>query len=523
MSDDTENDPQTRDANEQAEGEVIEEPGCETNGEPASNVTDITSRMQAPRAAPSPTSWMVYLSDAGKVLNTRTMRRMSSDAAMNVIKGHGNRNSRASIPSLIRDGQLTVADDALCMPLMDPGLFSFYEGRYFNTFQHSIVAQPRKDWADFPLAKAWQAQLEFMFPVGTHDHERAILSWFLAHNILHPGLKIRWAPLLVGPQGDGKTTVLEGVSRVLGRPNCHSLGEDELFSNFTAWPGMYPYVVIEELLMPGKRFNLYEKMKPFITNDRVTNVTKGESGRTVHNITNLVACSNHVNAVPVTAGDRRWAILFTALNAMSEAEAAEILKGELSRFSNLHRLLALPEAGAVLAGWATSINLEQFSPNDRAPWTDAKTEAVNASRSATRQQMDALCEDGTYYGVTPHLVHTGALALHLNNKHGANLNAETARNMLSEAGYAPVTDHTGKKSKRPRAKFEYRDRLGKEQSYNERAVVMYRKPNETVPDPTGLFLHFMNGSCSLGEYAKAAQTAWKEAAGKADPLGDIPF
>jgi hypothetical protein len=148
----------------------------------------------------------------------------------------------------------------------------------------------------------------------------ALLYWF-AHNVQHPGVKIRWSPLLKGTQGDGKTLCFNLLRAAMGFRNVSVTGNATLNNSggFNDWAVKAAVNVIEEIWLVGRaRHALYNAMKEFISND-VANINfKGKTTATTFNVTNHAATSNHNDAIPLEKNDRRWLVIFTPWNTLAE-------------------------------------------------------------------------------------------------------------------------------------------------------------------------------------------------------------
>lgn len=76
-------------------------------------------------------------------------------------------------------------------------------------------------------ASPWVKHIETLWPEEA-DH----LLDFFAHLVQRPGVKINHAPVLIGPQGIGKDTAVEGVRPALGPWNFREISPREIGGNF---------------------------------------------------------------------------------------------------------------------------------------------------------------------------------------------------------------------------------------------------------------------------------------------------
>ncbi|HRP71292.1 MAG TPA: DUF5906 domain-containing protein [Luteimonas sp.] len=140
-----------------------------------------------------------------------------------------------------------------------------------------------------------------------------LLYWF-AHNVQRPGVKTRWAPLLKGVQGDGKTLSTAVLRAAMGHRNLSTTSNSNIANSggFTDWAVRGAVNVIEEIMLTGKaRYQLYNGMKEFISNNIVDINPKGAQPYQAYNCTNHIALTNHNDAIPLESTDRRWFVIFT--------------------------------------------------------------------------------------------------------------------------------------------------------------------------------------------------------------------
>lgn len=147
-----------------------------------------------------------------------------------------------------------------------------------------------------------------------------LLYWY-AHNVQFPGRKIRWAPIVKGVHGDGKTLMITVLRAAMGYRNVCETSNSTVSNNggFTDWAVRGAVNVIEEIMLTGKvRHQLYNAMKVFITNNVVDINPKGRQSYQTFNTTNHYANTNHNDALPMEPTDRRWFVIFTPWSSLDE-------------------------------------------------------------------------------------------------------------------------------------------------------------------------------------------------------------
>ncbi len=279
-----------------------------------------------------------------------------------------------------------------------------------------------------------------------------MLDW-LAHNVQKPGVKIRWAPLWKGVEGDGKTVMGSLLASVMGRVNVRNVSPKVLGTDFTGWAEGAAVAVLEEIKLTGhNRYDILNALKPFITNDSIEVHSKGKDTREAINTTNYVAFTNYNDALPLTDTDRRWWIIFTPFSNKSEMEAAVRAMGALdlgAYFDDLHD--AINQHPAVLRRWLLDYVISDgFRPNGSAPMTDEKAVMIGMSISEDEDAVrDVLAsceasttpgeERGAVRGVTPNLFTSRCMgdALVLSDT-DISLNTTSRNRLFSKVGFTKL-------------------------------------------------------------------------------------
>jgi hypothetical protein len=215
----------------------------------------------------------------------------------------------------------------------------------------------------------WAEQLGFLLPDA--DERRFLCDW-MAHAYQHPGRKINWAPVLFGPEGNGKTSVLAALGRCIGYEYEHVPTSDELKDKFTGWAHGKLLVRIEELMSGEGRYEIANRLKPIITNTDVSVRRMHREGFKARNYANVCASTNHINSIPVEDGDRRYAVLRTVGDE-------DLIRSNVGRLKRLHRWLYQEDGLRAVAAWLADRDVSQFDYSGHAPQTEIKDSMQDAS------------------------------------------------------------------------------------------------------------------------------------------------
>ena len=225
------------------------------------------------------------------------------------------------------------------------------------------------------------------FTLGDVDEQRLLID-FLAWVVQNPGHKINWALLLQGAQGVGKSYFGVVMMLVLGEM-ARNIEPSALSGRFTAWAHGATLVIVEEIrVVSESRYEIIDRLKPFIANATVPIEEKGRDHRTVPNFTSYLMFTNHKDALPLEQGDRRYAPLF------SRVQTEEQLFSELGGVSGAGDYFThlfdesnrRPDAlSKFLHDW--QIN-PTFNAKGRAPHTRAREAMVSLAVSPERSMVE---------------------------------------------------------------------------------------------------------------------------------------
>lgn len=210
--------------------------------------------------------------------------------------------------------------------------------------------------------------------VAEPEYRRTLVD-FMAFMVQHPGVKIRWAPLIQGVEGCGKTYLAEVMQFVLGEEHVKIINGAAIKSGFNEWSFGHQLIALEEVRVSGtNRYEIMDALKPLITNNTISINEKFRSQRNVENISNYMIFSNHHNALALTPGDRRYFVVKSPLQTKAQVQA---LGNEY--FVKLFSFKNNPGAmRAFLMNWNISTD---FRPDGHAPVTKYVEELVADSAS----------------------------------------------------------------------------------------------------------------------------------------------
>lgn len=296
----------------------------------------------------------------------------------------------------------------------EPGRDPLYheEGKlYANTYaEHGVPALPEKllprDRRNIERVKRHIAHLL----EGEHE-QRMFLDWlsWIAQN---PGKHANYAVLLQGVEGDGKSFFAQMMRAVMGIANVRIVHAHILETQFSDWAVGQCFTCIEEvrLIKHHNKYEIINRIKPFITNDVIEVHPKGKAPYNARNTTNYLLLTNFRDALPIDDNSRRYLILFSRWQ--SKAKLDEFKRAHPEYYTDLYR--TLEESAGALRKWL--LDHEQsadFDPFGDAPVTSARKFMVRQALPEFIQNIETLIEDGVSPFITEDLLDIGVLSDHL--------------------------------------------------------------------------------------------------------------
>lgn len=281
-----------------------------------------------------------------------------------------------------QDDKVSV-NDLVWHPGKPRGLFADETG--VMQFNQYVPYAPENVVADLAVAALWERHLGILF-----GSEAAILREWMAWLVQHPEQRIGWAPVLVGPEGCGKSLIVKALVACLGRKYVSEVGPSAFTDNFNNHSEGKLLVVGEEIRVSGQnRYQILDSLKTRITNDFIDVRAMRQDRRTILNTASYLFCSNHEDCLPLDSSGRRWAVFSCApKTAGCIAEAGM----DAAYFSALGRTIDF-NAGGIYA-WLMSVDVKAFDPKGRAPITEGTQEMIRATTDELYEQVMDEIESG---------------------------------------------------------------------------------------------------------------------------------
>jgi hypothetical protein len=297
-----------------------------------------------------------------------------------------------------------------------PELFVANDISYFNTYsekQRCVVPSEVTTEKGLKAVELLKAHISNF--CGGWNREAQILCNWMATATSAPPTKIRWAMLLIGCQGDGKTLFYNLFKEALGPSNTKNIKSSTIAASaktsFSGWVEGHCLGFVVEIKWHGhNRYEIINSIKDVITDTVVECHEKGKETRDVYNAANYFLTTNYDDAVPIEAGDRRYCVI------KSKFPLDALAKSDPDYFDRLTKAIA-SNAGDMVA-WLRTVPVHpDFDPNKPAPITDAKQSIISVSKDDKVEYVQETLEDTETPLVSKEVVCFGSLYAQLTAKY----------------------------------------------------------------------------------------------------------
>jgi len=315
--------------------------------------------------------------------------------------------------------------------------FAMNGSEYVNSYDPRTLPDVPDSLDDAGLAAVAvvQGHLEWLID---NPFERALLLDWIAWQVQRPGEKVRWAPLVCGQEGDGKSALADLLRAVCGIGNVRVISTRQLESAFTGWAHGAAVGVIEEIYIPGhNRHEVVNALKPYITNDEVEIHPKGRDPYNTPNTMNYMAFTNYEDAIPLEEGSRRYLALRTRYRMPADLKKA--MEANPDHFDRYYDVLE--EHGGDLRRWLLDHQFGvHFLPSKPAPVTEHLQRMITLSVSDDAIAVEDVIDSDNAEFVGRCVLSTHYLVLAVKRRHGLALKTRGLARTLSSMGWRPLNE-----------------------------------------------------------------------------------
>lgn len=290
--------------------------------------------------------------------------------------------------------------------------FNFNGHCWLNTFKpHTLPGVPEK------LTKAGRKAVDvvmnyFRTQFVDPDEFRHVMDW-IAHLINHPTKRMKYALLILGGQGSGKTIIKKFMSFMLGAENVGTVNNQVIHKSFTGWQGGALLKVIEEISVAGHRYDVMNALKEPISNETLFIERKGRDGVEEVNTASWMMYTNDIAALPINDGDRRFLIVRSQFR--SKADVEEFSRNNPSFFKDFEKAFT-KYAGEIRLWFRDWEFSEGFAFDGHAPRTDSGEDMMDTAQDGFTDAIMTAVESGDCSGITPEIIHAWGVSTHIDKQ-----------------------------------------------------------------------------------------------------------
>lgn len=277
----------------------------------------------------------------------------------------------------------------------EPGadrIFYRSDGVFANTYpEHEIPELPE---SLLPRDKAAIKRVKnHVRHLLVKPEERRLLVDWLSWVVQNPGKHVNWSILLQGVEGDGKSFFAFLMRAVMGVSNVQMLNAHILESPFTDWVVGQCLTCIEEvrLIKAQNKFELLNRIKPFITNKVIEVHPKGKATYDAINTTSYLLFSNYRDALPLDDDGRRYCVLFSQWQHKDKLDAFK----DANPYYYEELYATIETSAPALRKWLLEHEqADNFRPMGDAPSTEAKKYMIRQAQPEFVQNLNDIISEG---------------------------------------------------------------------------------------------------------------------------------
>lgn len=338
----------------------------------------------------------VYMEDEDKFYNLRA-RKSVTQSAFNMAHGRFMLTKADVLEGIAHPSQLPahVATHLHQIPVVwsrryIPGieeLFTIDGVKYANLYNdQSVPAAPSK------LSRADKQNIEIVFQHFGHlfaiERDRELLADWMAYIVQNPGKRVNWAVIIQGTEGDGKSFFSQLMGCMLGPQNIVIIDPKSLEGEFNAFAEGHQFGFVEEVRLHGhNRYDVLNRVKPLITNSVIPIRRMRTDTYMIPNMTSYMLATNYRDALPLNDSDSRYFVLFSRFQHILQLNA--FTRTHPTYYAKLYR--AIQESAGAIRNWFMERRLgDEFDPEKRAPWSDAKGYMSMMAKTEEQQAIEEL-------------------------------------------------------------------------------------------------------------------------------------
>lgn len=144
-----------------------------------------------------------------------------------------------------------------------------------------------------------------------NEQDRLTVLYYMAACVQLRGRKFKWAVVLQGVEGNGKTLLSQCVEYAVGQRYTFWPRADQLGEKFNSWLFSNIFIGVEDAFVPEHQAEIIEILKPMITGENLTRRAMQTDGVRAETCANFMLNMNSKGGLRKSRNDRRLWINFT--------------------------------------------------------------------------------------------------------------------------------------------------------------------------------------------------------------------
>lgn len=236
--------------------------------------------------------------------------------------------------------------------------------------------------------------LKHMEKLLPNERDRLIALSYMCAIVQYQGHKFDWSVLFQGLPGNGKTVISYCVQEAVGHRYTFFPRADQISEKFNSWLFDNIFIGVHDVSIPSQKREIFEILKPMITDKRQSNRAMQTEGVMVDVVANFIFNCNPSDGLLKTLDDRRICPLFCAQQNVGDKER-DGMTGDY--FLNLVAWLKADGYAIVselLHTWPIPAEFDPMRGCTEAPVTTSTKLAIEASSGTIEQEVKEAIEQG---------------------------------------------------------------------------------------------------------------------------------
>lgn len=250
--------------------------------------------------------------------------------------------------------------------------------QFFNEYTGSLQDLPAK----LDQSKVTPFLDHVRYILGDKEAATRFVYW-CAVSIQKPESRIPWIPLIITTPRCGKGLIFKVLQKVVGKHNTSKISPTELedfAKGFNSWLSKTLFVCIEEI-KTTRRWEITERLKDITTETELLINHKHGKKQQEDIFCNIVAFSNHSDAVAIDKTDGRFWVICNRC----ERRPSQYYKDLIDWINS--------DGPAHLELFLKRLDISEFEWAEPPPMTDAKRLMIGESTSIIEQRLTDAIED----------------------------------------------------------------------------------------------------------------------------------